>query len=272
MMPSLVRAPLAMIQTIVEHRFLCRQLTRRFFSTPHAGLSLGWLWSLVGTAVQFLIFLVVFSKIIGIRVANPPDVSFGVYLMTGLVPFLALNGAISRAVVVFPTNVALVQKVSFPPEVLVLADSFGALAHHGLAFALVAAVALVLVQPALTALVWLPVGVLLVVLWAVGSALVASVAGAFLPDIREVLTLLLQVLFYAAPIVYPLELVNEPLLGGPILANPVTGLVGIIRAGLIGGTPPGWPTLLLLSGGGLALVAVGATALNALRDRIPDVL
>jgi len=230
MMLILLRAPLAMLRTLVEHRFLCRQLTRRFFSTPHAGLSLGWLWSLVGTAVQFLIFLVVFSKIIGIRVANPPDVSFGVYLMTGLVPYLALNGVISRAVVVFPTNVALVQKVSFPPEVLVVADALGALAHHGLAFALVAVIALALVQPALGGLVWLPIGILLVVLWAIGSALVASVAGAFLPDIREVLTLLLQVVFYGAPIIYPLELV------------------------------------------GLALVAVGATALRLLRDRIPDVL
>ena len=97
-------------------------------------------------------------------------------------------------------------------------------------------------------------------------------AGAFLPDIREVLTLLLQVLFYAAPIVYPLELVNNPALRSLILANPVTGIVGIFRAGLIGGTAPGAWTVLLLFGGGLALVAVDATALSLLRDRIPDVL
>ena len=93
-------APQRLLPTLARHRFLLGQLAWRAFASRYAGSYLGWLWTPLSTLVQFVLFMVVFSVILEIRIeglgidlARRPDVGFGVYLITGLVPFLALNDA-----------------------------------------------------------------------------------------------------------------------------------------------------------------------------------
>ena len=97
-----------------RHRFLLWQLAWRAFAARHAGSYLGWLWTPLSTAVQFALYMVVFSAILqikveglGIDVARRPAVGFGVFLITGLVPFLALNDVVARASRVFRAHANL---------------------------------------------------------------------------------------------------------------------------------------------------------------------
>ena len=208
-------AALRLPRTLGRHRFLVRQLAWRAFAARHAGSYLGWLWTPVTTAVQFALYMVVFSAILqikidglGIDIARRPVVGFGVFLITGLVPFLALNDVVLRAARVFRAHASLVQRVRMPPEVLVISDAAGTLMHHAISFALVVAFCLWKGHLGLGGVPWLICGLGLLVLWIIGASLWVSIVGAFLPDVAEVMGLVMQVLFYAAPIVYPLALVR----------------------------------------------------------------
>jgi len=261
-----------LVRTLASNQFLFAQLARRSFAARHAGSVLGWLWALINSAVLFGLYLVVFSLVLGMRVAEPPGVSFGVFLMTGLVPFMTLSETTSRAATVFRAHAGLVQRVRFPAAVLVVGDAVGTVAHNSLAFAVVVGICLQqgTVRPAgLGATV---LGLALLTLWCLGLALMAAVAGAFLPDVGEALALAFQVLFFAAPIVYPLSMINRPLLRLLIEANPVTGLVRLIRVGLMGSAPPDPWMIVSLTIGGILLFALGAASLERWRLRIPDVL
>ncbi len=278
-MTRLLLAPWRLAPTLTRSRFLLGQLAWRAFTSRHAGSYLGWMWTPVSTAVQFCLYVLVFSVImdikaegLGIDLAKRPDVGFGVFLVTGLVPFLAVNDAVVRAARVFRAHTSLVQRVRLPLETLVIGDMAGALLHHGVSLAMVIAYCLVAGHLALAGLGWLVLGIALCALWVVGLSLIASVLGAALPDVPEVLTLVLQIAFYGAPIVYPLALVESGWLKTVIEANPVTGLVGVMRAGLIAATPPPLWSLVLLAVGGVALVAVGAAVLDRFRANIPDLL
>ncbi|MCU0233558.1 MAG: ABC transporter permease [Thermoanaerobaculales bacterium] len=272
---ALVRLP----GTLLRHRFLLRQLAWRAFAARHAGSYLGWLWTPVATAVQFALYMVVFAAILqikveglGIDVARRPAVGFGVFLITGLVPFVALADVLQRATRVFRAHASLVQRVRMPAEVLVLGDVAGTLLHHAISFALVLAYCGWRGHLALAGLPWVATGIALLLLWILGLALCASLLGAFLPDIAEVVGLALQVLFYAAPIVYPLALVREPMVRAVIEANPITPLLGILRAGLVGAAPPPAAAILLLLAGGALALAAGAAALSRWRGSIPDLV
>ena len=278
-MRRLLLAPLNLLPTLVRHRFLLGQLAWRAFSARHAGSYLGWLWTPLSTGIQFALFLVVFSAILeikveglGIDLARRPDVGFGVFLMTGLVPFLALNDAVLRAARVFRSHVTLVQRVRFPSEVLVVGDVLGILMHHGLALVMVVAYCAVTGHVTVASLPWMALGVVLAALWIVGLTLVVSVLGAFLPDVAEVIAVGLQIAFYAAPIVYPLSLIKHELLVAVVQLNPLTQLVGVIRAGLIGASPPPLAVVAAMVVAGVALVAVGAAAVDRWRASIPDAL
>jgi ABC-type polysaccharide/polyol phosphate export permease len=260
-----------------RHRFLLRQLAWRAFAARHAGAYLGWLWTPVATAVQFALYMVVFAAILqikveglGIDVARRPAVGFGVFLITGLVPFVALADVLQRATRVFRAHASLVQRVRMPAEVLVLGDVAGTLLHHAISFALVLGYCAWRGHLAVAGLPWVAAGVALLLLWVVGLALCVSLLGAFLPDIAEVMGLALQVVFYAAPIVYPLALVRAPLVRAVIEANPVTPLLGVLRAGLVGAAPPAAAAVLGLAIGGMLALALGAAALDRWRGSIPD--
>jgi len=119
---------------------------------------------------------------------------------------------------------------------------------------------------------WLMLGIGLLLLLAVGFGLLVSVLGVALPDIPEVLALVLQFALYGAPIIYPLNLVKNEALLTLIQMNPITPLVGVFRAGLLGVARPdpiGIMYLLLLSA---VLLVVGSAAMERFRATIPDLL
>jgi ABC-type polysaccharide/polyol phosphate export permease len=112
----------------------------------------------------------------------------------------------------------------------------------------------------------------LFMIWVVGLGLTASVFGAILPDVPEGLGLAMQVLFYGAPIVYPLALVPEGWVRTLVTANPITPLVESVRTGLISSAPPPATSLVVVAIAGLILVVVGSAALDRWRYTIADLL
>ncbi len=268
----MIRSLIHLVKILRRHGFLVRQLTWRAFAARHASSLIGWVWSLLATAVQFGLLWAVFAGILGIRVADLPEVSFGVYLIVGLVPFLAINDGVIRAVGLLRSNAPLIQRVRFPLEVLVVSDVLGSVMHQLLALAVVVAVCGAAGNLHPLALGWSAAGVVILLLWIFGLSLLASVAGAFLPDMGEMLGLGLQLLFYSAPIVYPLSMVTQPGLRAVVAANPLTVVVTAIRTGLIGAAPPSLSALAVAGGAGLAVVAGGAWALDHWRWRIPDLV
>ncbi len=272
-------APVRLVRTLYAHRFLLAQLAWRSFASRHAGAVLGWLWTPLGTAVQFVLYTVVFSVILQIKIdlvgtdlARPMPVGFGVFLITGLVPYLALNDVIMRSSRVIRANATLVQRVRLPIEVLVVGDILGTLMHHAAAVVLMVLYCAWAGYLAVTGAGWLLAGIALLLLLAVGFGLLVSVLGVALPDIPEVLTLALQFVLYGAPIIYPLSSVRQGVLLTVIQMNPITPLVGVFRSGLLGLAPPdpaGIIYLLILS---VVLLVVGAAAMDRFRTTIPDLL
>ncbi len=272
-------APVRLVRTLYAHRFLLAQLAWRSFASRHAGAVLGWLWTPLGTAVQFVLYTVVFSVILQIKIdlvgtdlARPMPVGFGVFLITGLVPYLALNDVIMRSSRVIRANATLVQRVRLPIEVLVVGDILGTLMHHAAAVVLMVLYCAWAGYLAVTGAGWLLAGIALLLLLAVGFGLLVSVLGVALPDIPEVLTLALQFVLYGAPIIYPLSSVKQGVLLTVIQMNPITPLVGVFRSGLLGLAPPdpaGIIYLLILSA---VLLVLGAAAMDRFRTTIPDLL
>jgi len=273
-------APARLMRTLVTHRFLLGQLAWRAFASRHAGAVLGWLWTPLGTAVQFMLYTVVFSVILQIKIplmagtdlAERVPVGFGVFLITGLVPYLALNDVIMRSSRVIRSNATLVQRVRLPLEVLVVGDILGTLMHHAAAVVLMIIYCAWAGYLAVAGTGWLLFGVLLLLVLAIAFGLLVSVLGVALPDIPEVLGLVLQLALYGAPIIYSLTLVKQGWLRAMIQANPITPLVGVFRAGLLGVAPPPVPGVIYLIVLAAALLVVGSAAMDRYRTTIPDLL
>lgn len=260
------------IGVLAGNPYLLRRFIGRSFSARHAEFFLGWLWPLVSTGVQFVLYWVIFAKVIGIKLARTPDVSFGFFLMVGLVPFLAFSDGVTRAASLFRANRSLIQRVSFPVEVFLVGDLLATVGYHGLAFLVVAGICVAAGFVSFGMLGWLVLGVVVLLLWLGGLGICVSVVGAFIPDVTEILNLALLFLFYGAPIVYPLDMIHSHWLRLAIGLNPMTIVTQLFRAGLLGLAAPSARAILVCAAGGLLVFVVGILALEKVRLRLADVL
>src|SRR3974390_1178299 len=105
---------------LLRHRGLAIELARRDLTDRYEGQILGALWVFGHPLLMFGLYVFVFGYIFVVRtggsVAMPRD--YVIYLMAGLVPWLACADVLNRGVGTILSNAALVRQISFPVEIL----------------------------------------------------------------------------------------------------------------------------------------------------------
>ncbi|MEI9813679.1 MAG: ABC transporter permease [Acidobacteriota bacterium] len=193
---------------------------------------LGWLWAVAQPVAQVAIFSLVFTKIIPVDTGGVPYVLFS---YVAIAPWTFLSAALTDMTGSVVENMMLVSKIYFRREVLPISAMLARLIDFLVAMAMVVvlvAIYRVPVQP--MRLLLLPVIFLIQIALVTGMGLVCAAVNTFLRDVRPLLVLVLQVWFYASPILYPVERVPANLKAIYVL-NPVVGIIEGYRAVWVNG-------------------------------------
>lgn len=216
-----------------RHVFLLKELVKRDFRGRYAGSLLGFVWSLVQPLWLLVLFTFVFSTVLRISPMGERTESFAVFLFAGLLPWMAIHEGVQRSSTAITDSAALVKKLSFPSEILVLAVVLAALLHEVIAVGIFVVALAVTGELSPATLPLLLVALPLQTAIALGLGLGLASVHVFFRDTAQVLGLLFNAWFYVTPIVYPLELVPERY-RFLIEANPLTPLVGLYRQAFLG--------------------------------------
>jgi lipopolysaccharide transport system permease protein len=136
-------------------RRLIQGLARRDFQLRYRASVIGFTWTLLEPAVQFALYFAAFSLLLGTRFATDPAVEpFGLFVISGLVPFWAFQETFVRAASVVREHSLMVRHAKFPLEALLSATMLSIWARHGLAFVLVTIIAGLLGKVALASAGW----------------------------------------------------------------------------------------------------------------------
>jgi lipopolysaccharide transport system permease protein len=253
------------------HRFLLRELVRRDLQGRYAGSALGVAWSFLQPLWQLLLFTFVFELVLRMRPVGEGTDRFWVFLLCGLLPWMAVQEGVSRGATAITDNANLVKKLHFPSEVLVLSVAFAALLHEAIAAAVLVPALLLLGELSWRGLPWLLLAIPLQLLLTCGVGLLLGAVQVFFRDLSQIVGMVLQAWFYLTPIVYPLGLVPERL--RPLLDwNPLTGLVGLYRAALLAGPAPPVASLVALLVAALASTGLGWWTFRRLEPAFVDEL
>ena len=268
---------------ISMQRELLANLTLRELRGKYKRSILGWGWSLLNPLASMCIYTIVFAVILKIEVdpGAPSGLDvFALFLLCGLLPWAFFANSLSGGVESLVSNANLIRQVWFPRQVLVSA-TVGSFLITLLIEMSVLCVALLIAGNMV--LPWLvPALALIVVLaaFALGIALVLSVANVYFRDARHLISIVLQVWFYLTPIVYPLSLVPEEsdLLGWDfptrdfIELNPMTRFVEAFRDLLYDLRWPSAGTLAYVTVWAVASLAVGAWVFTRAEGRLAEEL
>ena len=199
------------------------------FRRTYFGTVLGYVWSLVRPLMLFAVLLFVFTKVFKVGSELP---YYPVLLLLGIVLFTFFQEATQNSVSSVVAQEGIVRKTQFPRLVIPLAVVFTALFNFALNLVVVMVFILAWgVDPMWTWLL-LPVAVALIFVFAAALSMALSVLYVRFRDVLIIWTVAAQVLFYATPVLYPIELVPSSY-HHLIFLNPLAPIFEQVRVWMI---------------------------------------
>jgi ABC-2 type transport system permease protein len=242
------------------------EMTRCEFKLRDQGTALGFLWTLLNPALQFVVMYQIFAKWMGHLVDN-----YAFYLIVGIVQWGFFANATSSAVQCLHAKAGMAQNFNFRREILVFSSVAVVLWSHLLELSVL--LVFLALGTRMMSLTWLylPVLIVIQVLWVVGLSLFLAQLSLRFRDVGRVWAILMQVGSFAVPIFYPMKIIMESKRFW-LMLNPLVHIMDGMRSCLLRAQiPPTWIVLSLLSGGAL-LTAWGLRSFRSQEGFITDYL
>ncbi len=261
---------LANFRQLLRYRPLVLSLVSRELTARYRGSVLGFFWSFVNPLLLLLIYTFVFTSVLpGARGTGLEP--FSVFMFCGILPWTWFSSSLLESSTVLVSGGNLIKKVLFPAEVLPIVSVLAGLVHFCLGLPILAAFLLYYRVPVVPGdLLWLPLIVLIQLVFTTGIALMMSALTVHFRDVRDLLANLLTFWFFATPIIYPLSQA-PPRLQLALNLNPFTHLAVSYQEVLFRAGPfTGWPRLLAVGGASLVVCWVGYWVFDRLRDTLVE--
>ena len=211
----------------IQRQLVAQQLILRYRRT-----TLGFLWTLINPLLMISIMAIVFSALF------KQDITiFALTLFAGMIPWNFLNSVVTQSCGAFLNNEGLIKKVYLPKVIFPSSIVAALLIDSLLSFFVLFIVILILGGTFSWALIFLPFSFLLLFFFALGLALIMSIATVFFRDLKHVIILMMQALFFLSPILYKPEALGGHL-AYLVSLNPVTPFIALFRIPLVDGTFP----------------------------------
>jgi len=243
---------LRIAKNLYDYRELMYTLAWKNIALRYKQAYLGIAWAIVKPLMLMLIFTLVRS-FVGIDSGSVP---YPVLTFAALMLWVFFQEAASEGVTSVVGNTALIRKIYFPREIFPLTSVLTKLVELGINFLIIMALMVwygILPGPEVF---WVPLLIAYTILAALTIAFVGAAINVYYRDVGNALPVLLSLVMYASPVIYPLHLVKDRLvthqaagewsnlLYQVYLLNPLAGLIDSFQNIMLRGLPPDFQAML----------------------------
>ena len=248
LLKAIMGAVSAPLQTVTRHRSLIRSMVRRDIVGRYRGSFGGLFWTVIHPLLLMLTYTFVFGIVLQTRFSpGAPPSDFVLYLLAGMLPWLALSEALGRAPGVVLEHSNFVKKLLFPVEILPVNLTIAGLFSQAFGVAIFLVGMVVTGRDLSVTALYIPVLLIPQFLLTLGLAWFLAALGVFFRDLSQLIGFLLTVWFFMTPICYPEASLPQNYLW-LFEKNPMFALVRAYRAVLLEGVPPAWEPLAIWTG------------------------
>lgn len=253
-----LRGEVTKLRQLLAHlwrsRELIRMLARKSFFVRYRRASFGMLWSVGLPIAQAAVLAIVFSRVVRIRT----EVSFPVFIFSGVLPWTLFSGSLNAAVTSIIDGGNLATKVYFPRAIFPIVVVGGGLYGFLPGLAVLIGMAVLFGVPLGLHLLFLIPAMGLLLLLTTGFCLVLAALQVYFRDIRYVLQAALFGWFYGSAILFPVSHVPAGPLRQIFLANPATGMIQAFRIAIVDSATQFDVAVLWTIGWGVGLMVLAA--------------
>jgi ABC-2 type transport system permease protein len=189
------------LRNLWSRRELLSSLIRSDIRIKYKNSALGIVWSMLTPTLFLAIYWLVFAKFLKNGIPN-----FVVYLFAGMVVWNMFNTSLSTATGVIVVRSGLVKKVSFPREILALANVGAATFYFFIQVCVFGLYLLLVGHSPDYAYFWLlPIAFLALYFFTAALAIVMSAITVYMRDMEHFILIILQLWFFMSPVVYSYE-------------------------------------------------------------------
>jgi lipopolysaccharide transport system permease protein len=248
---------------LLEYRDLFFFMILRSIKTRYSQSALGVGWALIQPLFSMLIFTVIFGRVAKV---DSNGVPYSIFSFTALVPWTYFANAVTEGCASLVTNAPMLSKVYFPRVVLPFAAAVARILDFAIAFLFLLVMMLYFQIMPNWGIIALPFLAMILILSASGLGLWLTALAIQYRDINYAMSFIVQLLMYAAPVVYPTSLIPERFQVFYAM-NPMVGVIEGFRAALLGTIPMPWQWIRIGAASAIILFTTGLMYFRS-RERI----
>lgn len=261
---------IAKLKDLYKYRELITTLVARELKARYRGTVLGFLWSFLNPMLLMLVYSVIFGLLLPNRFPGIVEKAhYSVFLFTGLLPWTWFNSSVLESSNVLFVQGNLIKKIQFPVEVLPIMVVITNMINFILGLPILILFFIIFSKSLSLWVLFFPVAVFVQFVFTMGLCFLVSALTVHFRDLKDILTNLLTLWFFATPIIYPFE---APQIQNHFWAklflslNPMTHIVEAYHYTFYFGSLPHWKKLPVTLLVGIILFYLGYLIFDKLRD------
>ena len=254
---------------LTQYGDLLLSMTMRDIQVRYKQTLLGAAWAVAQPVAFILILAGVKSAIFGETTSEgAPHL---IFLYCAMVPWMFFQSSMNFSTTSISGNMNLVKKIYFPREIFPASSILACIVDFLIASAIFVILMLFYRIPFTPSLVWIPVLFLVELLFVLGAGLFVSASNVFYRDVKYIVPLAIQLLFFASPVMYSIDRVPARLRTWYLL-NPIAVVIDGFRRAIIHGADPELGPLAVSAVSAVACFILAYVYFKRLEDRFADLI
>lgn len=224
------------LKELREYQDLFFFLIWRSIKVRYAQSAIGIGWAVIQPVFSMLVFTIIFGNLANIESDGVP---YAVFSFAALVPWTYFSNAVSEGTSSLVAEANMISKVYFPRVILPLASVAAKLVDFSIAMILLAGLMIFYQIIPTVWVLFLPLLIIMMMITAAGIGMWLTALAIQYRDVKYAMGFVLQLLMYAAPVVYPTSLIPDEFRIAYAI-NPMVGVIEGFRSVLLGTIPVPW--------------------------------
>jgi len=239
-------------------------LAQAGFKLKNEGTWLGVFWYLLSPVLIFLLLLLIFTDRLGGDIPHYP-----IYLLLGIILFNYFQQISSESVKIIRANAGIIKAIPFPKESLIGSVVLKVLFSH-IFEVLTLSVFLVIFGIPIKTMIFYPLILVFLSIFAFGASLILSSLEVFFLDLNHIWRFVSKLVWFATPIFYAIE--GQTKLFTANLFNPMFYIITVARDIIVyARMPEAWMILGMVGYSFLSLF-IGLFIFNKLKTKFAELL
>ena len=242
---------MTVFKNLYQYRELLKTNIQKEIRGKYKGSFLGILWSFLNPLLMVVVYAIVFPYIMRIQVPN-----YLIFLIVAIIPWNFFVTCITTGCNCVWINGGIIKKVYFPREILPISVVGAGLINFLISCVIILIFVIFGGIGISIQLLWLPIVAIIQSVLSLGLLFILSAINVYVRDVEYIVSFIVNLLFYATPILYTADMFPEKI-RWVLYLNPMTHLIDAYRNIFYNQTMPNIGSLIYVGVISLIILVLG---------------